>query len=225
MVSSKDNDKERILREIIVSLDRAEHLTCTKKMVETVIGPQLVKVDYHDKPVAQFVSLGIGKPKNIHPVPEGSIIKCLTNPNHDWGISRFVEAKPDYFVLREIGSKRTLRMYNETFDILIGVPLFVLSEGWERKMYLWGERALSERWNKHANHFTTRCAGVGLNNNILTIKVRPHAFTLARKKYKNRTFNIPVSKKTRLKDIVQHLCDANFNAEWTDDELLTEKRV
>jgi hypothetical protein len=230
----KRDDKTRILMNIIDALESTRILCHREEDRDTIVGRRRVIVGYKGRIAAQFIPFRTfgGSPADTLP-PEGTIVKCRTNPNHAWGISRFVKMhdEPGGFgeqvpLLREIGGERLLRMYNEGFDVLIGMREHELLEGWERQMYLWAIKALNPRWNKRADDFDFRFRGASVRDGKLTIEVGPHIFvdTVRRDdgrqyRYRHREFVIPVTPKTRLKDIVQALWDANFDAKWADDEL------
>jgi len=212
----RDDAKARILRNIVVWLNMG-HNDDKWSYVQTVAGERRVRVNYQGDPVAQFVRFG-GQP------PVGTIVKCMTNPNHDWGISRFVSAPSsdslaEPYVLREIGSDRLLNMYNEMLHILIGMPEHLLLEGWDRKMYLWACKAFTERWNPDADYFNTRMRKARIVGGCLNVRWSPHIISQPNGKRMFREICIPVSKKTRLKDIVAALRDDDFAREWTDDDM------
>jgi len=222
-----NNDKARILKDIIIWLDMGSdsHLRCGKR--ETVVGTHAVKLNWEGEIAPQFVTFGLFN-RSVEP-PKGSIVKCGTNPDHDWGIARYVSHNDDHYVLSEIGNpERTLRMYNEHLSVLVGVPWHVTAEGWERQMYEWAIKAILERWNERAT-YPLRFRGAEVHDDILTIKIGRHiwAATVRREtpegtktfRYRVRSFDIPVNKKTRLKDIVKTLHTQGFDATWSDDEL------
>jgi len=222
------NDKARILKNIIVWLEMGSGLNYREEKRETIVGERIVKVNWDGTIRPQFTYTTLYDADDKNP-PTGSIVKCMTNPEHDWGVSRFISHEGDHYVLQEIGSKRILNMFNERLDVLIGVPWHVVAEGWEYRMHGWAIKALSPRWNKHVDAFDHRFRGDELHDGVLTIKVGPHIWkdTVHKKvgdrtevyRYRRRSFDIPVGPKTRLKDIVKSLCDQNFNAPWTEDEL------
>jgi hypothetical protein len=227
---AQNDEKARILKDIIVRLDSTRYLNTHREYRDTIAGKWKVEIDTWGEISAQFVPLSSGVS-----LPAGSIVKCLTNPDHDWGVARYVRSEPDHYVLSEIGNpKRTLRMYNERLQVLVGVPWHVTAEGWERRMYDWAIKAMSERWNKRADYFL-RFRGAELKDGVLTIKVGRHVWVNFTRRetpegikcynYRQRSFDIPVDQKTRLKDIVQALCDADFDAEWTDDELEFDEKM
>jgi len=224
----QNDDKARILKDIIVWLDMGSHIHIPRyERRQTIVGERTVKVGTMGEIAPQFLSFGLLS--DTERPPQGSIVKCMTNPNHDWGIARYVGHEPDHYVLAEIGNPgRILRMYNERLSVLVGIPWHVTAEGWERKMHEWAIKAMLERWNKRAKYLL-RFRGAELRDGVLTIKVGRHIWVDTKRvetpegikmyRYRSRSFDIPVHKKTRLRDIVQALCDANFDAEWTDDEL------
>jgi hypothetical protein len=169
----RDSDKERILRNIALALDRAAHVSRDQREVETVVGMRMARVDCWDnEPVAQFIPLQSYTGVGCLP-PPGTIVRCGTNPHHDWGISRYVQGsgndRVDPWILREIGSDRLLQMRNERLEVLIGVPAADLLEGWEWKVYLWSQKALLARYNEKADEFDFRWRGA----EVLHLKERP----------------------------------------------------
>lgn len=219
------NDKARILKDIIFYLGRS-HAVPRREYRETVAGTRLVEVDYQGAVSPQFVYVG---DEVIDANLKGSIVKCMTNPNHDWGVSRFVSAESDHYVLAEIGTpSRTICMFNERLNVLIGVPWHVTAEGWERRVYEWSIKAMTKRWNERADYYL-RFRGAKVHGGVLRMEIGRHCWVntvdaetpdgVEVRRYRNRVFEIPVNSRTRLKDIVAALQDADFDAEWADDEL------
>jgi hypothetical protein len=196
----KDSDKERILKNIILYLSN-----------EAYEGNKWVTIRSGDS------------------VEKGAIIRCLTNPNHAHGISRYHSRILGGLMLQEIGHPKNLcRMTNEVFQKLVGMPYHMSTEGFEHKMVTWGHKSLSERYNKETDYFNVRPYDVRLIGvSVLRIMTRPHIFINPsdhmNQMYKPRTYMIPVNKKTRLKDICSSLLEKEFNKEWTFDEIIDRK--
>lgn len=174
-----------------------------------------------DRPAPQFIPTEMADAIELPLVP-GDIVRCKTNPNHQWGISEFVE-KTGYsdFVLKEIGSDRLLNMSNEALDVLRFIPQHLLYTGKKQQIYEWAsQKAFSEQCNPQADHFK-RCGGVSFDGDTLTIWCRAHIFCMEKKSEDGRTlyaqpkkFTLRWSGKTKLKDIIEAMNEQGFGNEF-----------
>lgn len=55
------------------------------------------------------------------PAQPGDLVMCLSNTDHEWGISYYVRAEGGEHLLREIGSERLCRMENESVARIVGL--------------------------------------------------------------------------------------------------------
>jgi len=223
--------RSQILQNIILWLDMYKYEQLRYASAETILGTRHVSVTRNLKVVPQWLRIRGCWDDQVLP-PVGSVVKLGGGMFFDdwWSISRFDGGtgndRDDPWMVREIGGQGRCRVTNAWLDVLIGVPQHLLAEGWEKKMFLWAEKAMNERHNKRVDEFNTRYRGADLIDGKLYIHVGPHAWVSTKKVgdvdmcYRNRVFEIPVDKKTRLKDIIEALCDMNFDAEWSDDELV-----
>ena len=208
-------DKVRVLQAIAIETAGSVH---NRMEIANTPGGWTIRTAF-GRPSPQFLPLDLAKLLRL-PLEPGDIIRCQTNPCHDWGISEFVESidgSDHYFLLREIGSGRLMRMENESFDVLRFMPPNMVLTGDKHKMYRWANKAFSSRYNKHADYFK-RCGGIKVGNEVLTIWSRPHVWcSIANKDgmiRQPRKFTIPWNKKTRLKDIVAALVEQGFAEEF-----------
>ena len=205
-------DRERVLLNIAVDTAGTVH----DEMVRLKCGWTL-RVRF-GKPAAQFIPTEMAAQLGM-PLKPGDIIRCKTNPTHEWGISEFVE-QTGYadFVLREIGSRRLLNMYNESLDVLRFMTPSRLYMGAKLRIYNWASsKAFSERYNPHGDYFK-RCGGVEFDGDTLTIWCRPHIWAAQKKGgdggmlyAQPKKFTMQWSKQTKLKDIVNAMLAQGFS--------------
>jgi hypothetical protein len=65
----------------------------------------------------------------------GTLVLCITNSRHPWGISEYVgkhDENEGYHLLRELGSNRICEMGNECFATIVGLRP---EEAWDRDRY------------------------------------------------------------------------------------------
>lgn len=209
------NDRERVLMNIAVQTSGSIFDT-----MEKLPNGWAMRFSYRS-PSPQFVPEEVAKLIGI-PIVPGDIVRCVTNPNHAWGISELVKFKSSHeFLLREIGGEKLCNMGNESIDVLRFMPPHLLYTGVKMKLYTWVTRkAFSEQYNPDANHFI-RCGGVEFEGDTLVIWIRPHAFDCERRmedgttQYAHpRKVTLKWSEKTRLKDIVSAMRDQGFADEF-----------
>lgn len=202
------NDRERILTQIIARLQS------TMLLDHKVNG---LYVDYEGNPGTQFVGTYLVKPK------PGDIVQCNTQFEARWKYAFFLEDcggdRGGYWLLREIGGKATVRMFNESISVLIGISPTLLHEGHQHQLYVWAQRAFSTRYNPKADHFT-KFGGADFTGDTLRVWVRSHIW-ITEKEVDGKTLypqpwfvELKWSNKTRLKDIVAALLAAGFPREW-----------
>lgn len=140
-------DRERILTEII------SRLTSTMMLAEQKPTPKgRLWINYDGDIAAQFVGTYV-----IKPAP-GDIVQCNTSFAPDWKYAVFLEDhngdKGGYWLLREIGGERTVRMFNESLSVLIGISPHVFYEGHQHQLHEWAtSAAFSEKYNPKADYF------------------------------------------------------------------------
>lgn len=209
-----DSDKTRVLRNILVHTTRSPY-------GDTVTTKEGVTIHVmFGQPAPQFMSRSSAELIGMPLVP-GDIVKCSTNPNHDWGIAEYVEDLPAYSssLLREIGSTRLVRMINETLEVLRFMPPHWLLTGLKYKMYRFAMLAFYPRYNPYMNgdHRFRYCGGVEVGDESINIWVRPHLFEMEMRRdevtiyAQPRRIVVPYSRKTRLKDIVEALEVGGFS--------------
>jgi len=182
----------------------------------------------HGRPATQFMYPDFAKKLGM-PLKAGDIVKCNTNPRHDWGISEYVEPCDDGAILRELAGTRLLRMQNESFDVLRFHDPTLFYWGHKRVVYDWARGKAFNRASDDLDCFRTRCGGVEIDGDTLKIWVRAHIFSMERvpkEEPKVTTYaqpfcvEMPWGPKTRMKDIVQALKDGGIANEF---EYLPEK--
>ena len=204
-------DKERVLLNIAVDTsgsiwDKTERLQRGWALRFTVSG----------RPAPQFIPIELAEIINL-PLKSGDIIRCCTNPNHDWGISEFVEQKGYAdFLLREIGGKRLCNMGNESIEVLRFMRPERLYTGLKYKLWKWAYKAFQERYNPNYSYFK-RCGGVEFENDYLILWSRAHIWAMQKHPKmcpvlfaQPKKFIIPYTNKTRLKDIVNSMEEQGF---------------
>lgn len=80
----KRSDFERVLMNIAVDTAGTVH----DSMKRFINGWQLRFI--FDKPAPQFIPIAMAKSISM-PLTPGAVVRCVTNPNHRWGISIFVK--------------------------------------------------------------------------------------------------------------------------------------
>lgn len=212
---TKESDKLRVLRNIAIDTSGTVH----DKMERLSIGWSM-RFRFRD-PVPQFLPVELAQAINM-PLKKGDIVRCVTNPNHPWGISEYIKRLDGYgeFLLREIGSDRLLRMGNEMLDVLRFMDPSRLYTGKKHQLYVWAsQKAFMERYNPNADYFK-RCGGVEIveDPNELRIWSRPHVWMQGADKNgmfsQPRKMEIRWNKKTRLRDIVVAMNEQGFGDEF-----------
>ena len=204
------NDRERVLMNIAVDTAGSVHNT-----MKRVAGGWTLRFKF-DRPAPQFIPPEAAEALGM-PMKPGDIVRCRTNPNHEWGISELVE-QTGYadFLLKLIGGEEILRMGNESVEVLRFMAPSRLYTGTKHKLYRWATtKAFSEEHNPHADYFI-RCGGAEFDGDTLVIWSRPHAWNSEERDgdttlyAQPRRFSLPWNEKTRLKDIVQAMVDQGF---------------
>ena len=181
------------------------------------------------KLVPQFVPIEMATDLKL-PVKIGDIVKCCTNPNHEWGISELVERNGyDHWKLRLIGGDNVLRMYNESFEVLRFIQQHFILTGLRWKIYRWCQKAFLLRYNDAADDYMTRFGGAIVDEQEATVWERPHI--VAHEKQINgetkyvipRKHVIAFNSKTKLRDIVMEMQAGGFGSDFEyGDEPPTE---
>lgn len=223
MPSDRMTDRERILTEIIT------RLTSTMMFAKMKPSPKGgMWIDYDGDASAQFVGTYVVKPS------PGDIVQCNTQFSPEWKYAVFLEdnngANGGHWLLREIGGMKTVRMFNESLSVLVGVPPHIFYEGHQRQLYEWAtSAAFSERYNPKAEHLV-RSGGAEFVGDILRVWVRPHIFIPDEKTVDGKTVYVKPwfvelkwSEKTRLKDIVDAMIAAGFPREWEYGESKSDR--
>ena len=205
------SEKERVLKNILLQTTR-----CIWDRSIQVINSWTLMSRHNNIP-PQFIPREMAKVINM-PLKPGDIVKCSTNPNHDWGISEYREPGPEYssWILKEIGSDRLLRMFNEDLEVLRFMPEHLLYTGLKYKLWNWAQKAFWQRYNPEYE-YTKRFGGAEFVDDKLIIWSRSHIWRtsispkmcpvlLAQPK----KFVIEYDKKIRLKDIVFQMIDQGF---------------
>lgn len=172
-----------------------------------------------DNPAPQFIPTIMAENIGM-PLKKGDIVKCVTNPNHHWGISVFIEQRGySDWLLQEIGGDKLLNMNNESLEVLRFMNPSHLYTGKKYQVYKWGYKAFLERYNKNTDYFK-RCGGIEFNEDNLTIWSRPHIWVMERSKdgitlyAQPKKFTMKWKDKTRLKDIVNSMNEQGFGEEF-----------
>jgi hypothetical protein len=170
-----------------------------------------------DSPSAQFIPPELAERIEM-PMRAGDIIRCVTNPNHLWGISELIEVHGNgNFLLREIGGNRLCNMGNESVHVLRFMHPSRLYTGSKYKIYQWIiTKAFSERYNPDGDYLK-RCGGVQFDGDMLTIWSRPHIWSMEKVNESKETlyahpkkFTMQWSDKTKLRDIINSMKDQGF---------------
>jgi len=219
-------DKERVLMNIAI-----ETGSCVGECIRSTPEGWRIRVA-HGRPAAQFMSTGCAEAIGL-PLKEGDIVRCFTNPNHDWGISEYVGIESSdggafgsvVWLLREIGGERILRMSNESLYVLRFMPQHLLLTGFRMKLWNWSQDAFTRRCNAKADRYTWRWGGCEFDGDCMTVWVRHHVFGITKMvdgvemHAVPKKVTIPCSRKTRRKDIVAAVNEATkTDCEWSEKE-------
>lgn len=211
------NDKDRILTTLVDELASSRLLG---RQADGLAGAHGIIADHNGFVRAQFLSDYLVRPK------PGDIVRCLTSRDHSWKISRFVEdhggASGGHYLLREIGSQRLCRIGNESLETLVGVHPHLLYEGHQHRVHRWATvSAFQEKHNPSTNNrYAARPGRCEFLGDVVRVWVRAHIFSDEKvvdgvKLYAQRWHvDVPFTKRTRLRDIVQALTDAGFPREF-----------
>ena len=206
------NDRDRVMMNIAVHTSGSIH-----DKMERLKGGWTMRFRF-GKPVAQFIPEEMAKAIDM-PLVNGDIIRCFTNPNHEWGISELVERRGYAgWLLREIGGDRTCDMQNESVDVLRFMPPALLYTGVKHKIYKWASRSVfSER---HGGDYLKKCGGVEFDGDELIIWCRPHVLALEKTVDGERVyaqpkrFTLKWDKRIRLRDIVSAMREQGFGEDF-----------
>lgn len=215
MSLEKITDKDRLLMNIAI----ASSGTCHDKMMVLESGWK-IRTRWGN-PVPQFLPLELCDMIGM-PLSTGDIIRCETNQNHSFSISKYIKSLGSHEYLCEmIGGKSLCRISNEMINVLRFMPKEKLYVGKEKQLYDWSYKAFSPQYNKKSDYYSHRCGGVDITGNTITIWSRAHVF-IQEKKDKNgeilhaqpKKFVMEWNSKTRLKDIVNYINKNGFGKDY-----------
>lgn len=206
------NDRERVLINIAVDTAGSVHDTMQRLSCGWPLRMRF------GNPAPQFIPVEMAETIGMSLQP-GDIVRCVTNPNHAWGISEFVEQLGhSEFMLREIGGEQLLKMGNESLDVLRFMPPSRLYTGAKHRIYEWAsKKAFHEKYNPDAD-YGKRCGGVEFEENTLIIWCRAHIWCMEKRGENDgetlyaqpKKFTMEWSKKTKLKDIITAMKEQGF---------------